>query len=238
MKITIINGNEKKGVTFKLKEIFLKCFRENCEIIEFYLPKDCPTFCHGCTNCFKKGENNCPNNAYLTPIRNAILNADLLIFSSPTYVLHTTGAMKSFLDQMAFLFMPHRPHPAMFKKRAVIITQCLGLGAKSAARDIQDSLSWWGISKINVFKTNLVKDISWENLTEHKQKKITKKIERLAYKYARIHYGKPAHTNLKVKLRFYMCRIIQKFILKKQESLDSNYWLNQGWLGKKRPWKR
>jgi len=37
--------------------------------------------------------------------------------------------------------MPHRPYPAMFSKRAFIISQCLGAGAKSAAKDISDSLS-------------------------------------------------------------------------------------------------
>lgn len=55
MKITVINGTEKHGVTYKLKELFLQKFRSVAEITEFYLPKDCPSFCAGCTNCFMRG---------------------------------------------------------------------------------------------------------------------------------------------------------------------------------------
>ena len=47
MKITVINGCEKKGVTYRLKEAFLDSFRNDAEITEFYLPRDCPNFCAG-----------------------------------------------------------------------------------------------------------------------------------------------------------------------------------------------
>ncbi len=239
MKIAVINGTEKKGVTFKLKEMFLEPFRGNAEILEYYLPKDFGAFCAGCTTCFVKGENNCRNSSYSKPIREAIENADLLVFTTPAYVMHTTGAMKSFLDHMAFRWMPHRPYPAMFSKRAVIISQCLGAGAKSAAKDIKDSLSWWGISKIEIFTANLMSNIVWDKLPQKKQDKITKKIKRHSNKIARINYQKPAHTKIKTKLKFYMCRMIQKSIYKNQvESLDCKYWIEQGWLAKQRPWKR
>jgi len=56
MKITVINGTEKHGVTYRLKEIFLSEFKGKADITEYYLPKDCPDFCIGCTNCFFKGE--------------------------------------------------------------------------------------------------------------------------------------------------------------------------------------
>lgn len=238
IKITVINGTEKKGITYKLKELFLERFRDSADISEFYLPKDLPAFCSGCTACFLTGEDNCKNSNYLKPLREAIENADLLVFASPAYVMHTTGAMKSFLDHMAFRWMPHRPYPAMFSKRAVIITQCIGAGAKSSAKDIKDSLSWWGISKIKIFTTNLISDIFWDNLPQKKQIKITKKIKRLSHKFAKINYKKPAHTKLKIKFKFYLCRIIQKSVGKKQESFDGNYWAQQGWLGKRRPWKK
>ena len=44
MKITVINGTEKHGVTYNLKETFLKPFRGKADITEFYLPKDGPGF--------------------------------------------------------------------------------------------------------------------------------------------------------------------------------------------------
>lgn len=42
MKITVINGTEKHGVTYRLKEMFLAPFKEHAEIMEYYLPRDCP----------------------------------------------------------------------------------------------------------------------------------------------------------------------------------------------------
>lgn len=239
MKIAIINGTEKKGVTYRLKEMFLDQFRGSAEISEFYLPKDFPAFCAGCTTCFVKGEDKCQNIQHSKIIREAIENADLLVFTSPAYVMHTTGAMKSFLDHMAFRWMPHRPHPKMFSKRAVVITQCLGAGAKSTAKDIKDSLSWWGVSMIGVFTTSLMVDISWDKLPQKKQIKITKKIQKFSNRFVKINYENPAHIKLKTKLKFYMCRMIQKSIYKKQgETLDCKYWIEQGWLSHKRPWKR
>ena len=53
MKITVINGTEKKGVTYKMKELFLEHLRDAAEITEFYLPRDCPAFCAGCIACFQ-----------------------------------------------------------------------------------------------------------------------------------------------------------------------------------------
>ena len=38
MKITVINGTEKHGVTYRMKEIFLEQFRDDSEITEYYLP--------------------------------------------------------------------------------------------------------------------------------------------------------------------------------------------------------
>ena len=239
MKVVVLNGTEKKGITFKIKEMFLEQFRDAADITEFYFPKDCPTFCLGCTACFHYGEDSCKNSEYSRPIREAIEQADLLVFATPAYVMHTTGAMKSFLDHMAFRWMPHRPHPAMFAKRAVIISQCLGSGSKSAAKDIKDSLSWWGISKIEIFTTSLMSDIVWDKLSRKKQIKITKGIKKVSNRFAKIKYNKPAHTKLKTKLRFYMCRMIQKSIRRKHaESLDCKYWTEHGWLANKRPWKR
>ena len=82
MKITVINGTEKHGVTYKLKEFFLDEFRDRAEITEFYLPKDCPNFCVGCTTCFLTDEHKCKDAEYVQKIEKALLTADLLVFTS------------------------------------------------------------------------------------------------------------------------------------------------------------
>jgi len=185
-----------------------------------------------------RGENNCKDYAYVNAIEKSLLQADLIVMTSPAYVMHATGAMKAFLDHFGYRWMPHRPAAEMFSKRAVIITQCLGAGAKSTAEDIKHSLSWWGISKIGVFKGALMSDILWDKLSEKKRRKLTKGINKLARKFAKINYSKPAHTKLITKIKFSFCRIIQKKVRKSVGGLDSEYWFNNGWLAKNRPWKR
>lgn len=238
MNITVINGTEKHGVTYRLKEMFLAEFRNKANITEYYLPKDCPSFCTGCLSCILKGENTCKDAEYIGKIDKSLLEADLLVMTSPAYVFHATGAMKAFLDHFAYHWMSHRPAPEMFGKRAVIITQCLGSGAKSAAKDIKNSLSWWGISKIGIFTGALMSDIVWEKLSQKKQAEFTRKIQRLSSKFAHIDYTKPAHTNLITKFKFFACRMMQKSIHKSDpEYLDGKYWAEQGWLDSGRPWK-
>lgn len=237
MEITVINGTEKQGVTYRLKEIFLERFRGKAEIREFYLPKDCPAFCSGCIGCMLKGEQNCKDAGYIQKIAASLLASDLILMTSPAYVMHATGAMKALLDHFAYLWMPHRPAPEMFTKRAVIITQCLGAGAESTAKDIKHSLSWWGISKISVFTGKLMEDVVWERLAEKKRMELTKKMDRLSEKFSRIDYEKPAGVNGVTRMKFFICRMMQKTSLKKHpESLDGRYWEKQGWLGQVRPW--
>lgn len=238
MRIIVINGTEKHGVTYRLKELFLQNF-QSANIVEFYLPRDCPSFCLGCTSCFVKGENNCKDFAYINEIDNSLVESDLIVMTSPAYVMHATGAMKALLDHFGYRWMPHRPAPEMFGKRAVIITQCLGAGAKSTAKDIKQSLSWWGISKIGIFKGVLMSDITWDKLSEKKRKKLTTKINKLAIRFSKINYAKPAHTTLITKIKFKFCRLIQKKVRKNGVAgLDNEYWDKNGWLGKSRPWKR
>lgn len=237
MNITVINGTEKRGITYRLKELFLAEFQECANITEYELPKDCPNFCSGCFNCILKGENTCKDGDYIEKIDRSLLKADLIVMTSPAYVFHVTGAMKALLDHFAYRWIPHRPAPEMFGKRAVIITQCLGAGASSAAKDIKHSLSWWGISQIWVFSGALMDDVVWEKLSEKKQAELTGKVKKLSQSFARIEYGKPARTNLITKLKFSICRFMQRSLHKNDpEYLDGRYWAEQGWLGRARPW--
>ena len=146
--------------------MFLAEFKDKANITEYYLPKDCPSFCTGCLSCTLKGESTCKDAEYIGKIDKSLLEADLIVMTSPAYVFHATGAMKAFLDHFAYRWIPHRPAPEMFGKRAVIITQCLGSGTKSAAKDMKHSLSWWGISKIGIFTGALMSDIVWEKLSQ------------------------------------------------------------------------
>lgn len=238
MKITVINGTEKHGITYRLKEMFLEPFKDKAEITEFYLPKDGPGFCIGCTQCFLTYQDRCKDAACVQKIEKAMLEADLLVFTSPSYVMHITGAMKALLDHFGYRWMPHRPLKEMFGKRAVIITQALGAGEKSAAKDIKDSLSWWGISYIKNSHFKLMSEIHWDKLPEKKRAAMTKGMASMARKFSAIDYSKPAHTNLITKAKFYVVRMMQTDLGKDNpEYTDYKYWKANGWLDKVRPWK-
>ena len=239
MKITVINGTEKHGVTYRMKEIFLEQFRDNAEIMEYYLPKDGPGFCTGCTACFRNNPNLCRDAEKVQKIEKSLLEADLLVFTSPAYVFHTTGAMKALLDHFGYRWMPHRPAKEMFGKRAVIITQCLGAGGRSTAKDIKDSLSWWGISTIKILSFKLMSEIDWNKIDENRKAFFQKKLSSAARKIHAINYDKPGHTNVIVKAKFYMVRKLQTGLGKQDpEYTDFKYWNENGWIGKERPWKQ
>jgi multimeric flavodoxin WrbA len=239
MKITVINGTEKRGVTYRLKEIFLDELRDGAEITEFYLPKDCPNFCTGCTTCFLKDEHMCKDAEYIRKIEKALLSADLLVFATPAYVFHATGAMKAMLDHFGYRWMPHRPAKEMFGKRAVIITQCLGAGGMSTAKDIKDSLSWWGISYIRKCTFKLMSDIKWDKIPKKKRDSMARKLKSLARKMLSIDYSKPAHTGLRTKTKFLAVRMMQTALGKTDpEYTDYKYWKANGWIDNIRPWKQ
>ncbi len=239
MKIVVINGTQKHGITYRLKEIFLEPFRNSAEITEFVLPKDCPSFCYGCTNCFIKGEHSCKDYACVSIIEKSVLEADLLVMTSPAYAMHVTGAMKALLDHLCYRWISHRPAAEMFGKRAVIITQCLGSGARATANDIKHSLSWWGISDIGVFCGALYEDVVWERLSEKRRKRLADGITRLSRRYARKDYSRPARTGPAVRMRFMFTRLLQKRLLKRGlETLDGKYWKENGWLDGARPFTR
>ena len=238
MKITVINGTEKHGITYRLKELFLEQFNGKAEITEFYLPKDGPGFCSGCTTCFLKDQHLCKDAERVQKIEKAMLEADLLVFTSPSYVMHVTGAMKAMLDHFGYRWMPHRPAKEMFGKRAFIITQSLGAGEKSSARDIKDSLSWWGISYIRNCHFKLMSDVIWDRIPEKKRSELTKGIVSAGKKFARIDYSKPAHTGIIAKAKFYIVRMMQTGLGKDNpEYADYKYWKANGWIDKVRPWK-
>ena len=238
MKITVINGTEKHGVTYRMKEMFLEEFKNDAEITEYYLPKDCPNFCVGCTTCFLKDEHLCKDAEYIQRIERSLLEADLLVFTSPAYVFHATGAMKAMLDHFGYRWMPHRPAKEMFGKRAVIITQCLGSGAKSTAKDIKDSLSWWGVTAIKTISFKLMADIDWNKIDEKKKEGFRKKLTSLSKKMHNIDYSKPARAGLMAKAKFMVVRMLQTSLGKQDpEYTDYKYWKENGWIDKVRPWK-
>ena len=233
MKTVIVYGIEHKGCTYNVINLLKKHLNINeSDLTEYFLPKDMPHFCIGCNNCFAKGEEFCPHQEVITPIKNALLNADLLIFTSPVYVRHVTGQMKAFLDHFAFQFMVHRPNKEMFSKTAFIVSIGTGAGMNSTINEIKISLKWWGISKIFKFGYG-INVLTWDEISNKNKLKIENKIKKVSTKIkSNINKFK---IGLYTKGIFYICRYIQKKLA--LTFYDKEYWEKHGWLGKNRPWK-
>jgi Multimeric flavodoxin WrbA len=202
------------------------------EITEYFFPRDFAPFCTGCANCITKSETLCPHYALLKPITEAIDEADVLIFASPVYVMHASGAMKSFLDHYGYRFMLHRPERRMFSKQAVCIATAAGDGTKSAVRDMADSLYYWGAAKIYTYG-KIVRALSPEGVTEKMWAEIDRDTTRLASRIRRS--AARVRPGVKTKAYFMLMRFLQLSIMKKEA--DVAYWKQQGWDGAGRPWK-
>lgn len=230
MKITVINGQSHKGSTYHIGKMLAD--KLGGEVTEYFLPKDFGDMCIGCTACILKSEQLCPHYQRLEKLTNAIDEADVLIFTSPVYVYHVTGAMKSFLDHYGYRWMVHRPEKKMFSKQAVCISTAAGAGTKSTNKDIADSLFFWGVPKVYKYGVN-VRAMSYSRISDKTKAEIDKKTTDIANKI-KAKNGR-VKVGLKTKGFFEIMRMIQH--KSGWNEADTDYWHNKGWDGKKRPWK-
>lgn len=230
MKITVVNGQSHKGSTYHIGKMLAD--KLGGEVTEYFLPKDFGDMCIGCTACILKSEQLCPHYQRLEKLTNAIDEADVLIFTSPVYVYHVTGAMKSFLDHYGYRWMVHRPEKKMFSKQAVCISTAAGAGTKSTNKDIADSLFFWGVPKVYKYGVN-VHAMSYSRISDKTKAEIDKKTTDIANKI-KAKNGR-VKVGLKTKGFFEIMRMIQH--KSGWNEADTDYWHNKGWDGKKRPWK-
>ena len=229
MIITAIHGQNHKGSTYNIASLLISSLGDN-EVHEFFLPRDLDHFCTGCYRCIKD-ESECPFFKDKDRIMRSVLQSDLLIFTTPTYCLRASAPMKSFLDLTFSYWISHRPRKAMFSKKAVVISTAAGAGAKTAGKDITTALFYMGIPYIKTY-CKAIQASCWDEVKPDRKEKIRNDMERLA--------GKIKSSKIRVGIRtrffFSMMRMLQIKDMAAGE-YDKRYWEEQGWLGKKRPWK-
>ncbi|MBS6183177.1 NAD(P)H-dependent oxidoreductase [[Clostridium] innocuum] len=231
MKVTLLHGQNHRQSSWHAAHLLLE--QLPVEVLhEFYLPKDMPHFCCGCYRCMELGEDFCPHTAYMAPIMKAMKEADLLIFTTPTYCLRTSGSMKAFLDHCFLNFVVHRPLPSMYHKQAVIIACGAGSGMKKAAKDIRTSLTGWGITHISSYGFRSMAT-TWEAVPENNKRRLTTDLAKLASRIKQKQHHK--RISWKQKLLFHAMRQMQKHGMGAGE-LDYQYWKERDWLGCSRPW--
>lgn len=228
MKIVIIHGQSHKGSTYHIANIVAE--KIGGEKKEFFLPRDFGELCVGCTSCFMESETKCPHYEKLTPITEAMDEADVIILASPVYVYHATGAMKAFLDHYGYRWMVHRPSEVMFKKQGVCISTAAGAGMKSTNKDMLDSLFFWGVAKRYQYGL-AVSAVDWNSVSEKKKKAAHKATTKIANKILR--NSKNVKPGLKTKGFFWIMHFMQRNGF---NQVDADYWKEKEWTGKQRPW--
>ena len=239
MNIVVITATEQKGCTFSMKEMFLAAMGEGHNITEYILPRDCPVFCTGCKVCFYSDISRCPNSKYTVPIWAGILEADLIVIASPTYVFHVTAQLKALLDHFATKWMAHSPEKQMFSKQAVVITNAIGQGMGKTARDIKDSLDFWGIARVYVIKQALFQ-AKWDNVDQKQKEAFGFRCKSISKKIKAQKIVKP---RLKIKVLFFIMKFAQIMIDKserkagRKRTKDYLHWKENGWINGKKPWR-
>lgn len=235
MKVTIIHGQSHKGITYTITHTVLKyLISQEDECKEFFLPKDGPEFCIGCNQCFIKGEEHCPSAKQMEPIAKAIEWADIIILDSPNYVMNMSGGMKNLMDHLAYRWVTHRPHDSMFHKVGITISSSAGAPAVSVVKSMAKQLKWMCCPKVYLFPfTSYAMTVS-----EMKPEKRAK-MERKAKKIARDVKNRAKHpyTSQRSKIQFMIFRKMQSSPDAAWNPTDRDWWVNQGWTKKVRPWK-
>lgn len=229
MKTVLIHGQNHKGSSYHIGRMLAEQFPQS-EMSEFFLPKDLEHFCIGCYACIRN-EEKCPFYGEKKRIMDEIETADLLIFTTPTYCLRASAPMKTFMDLTFTYWMSHRPRRCMFSKKAAVISTAAGAGMRSATKDIQTALFYWGIPYIKEYGV-AVQAMSWEQVSDQKKDRIKRDIEKLANKISK---NQNPRAGIKTRFVFGVMRMMQNKGLGSSPE-DKEYWKTNGWLDKKRPW--
>lgn len=238
MKIVMVHGSPRKGNTYLAAQLFLDEMKRLGSVSsrEFFLPQDLPEFCRGCAVCILKSEELCPHARYVQPVLQAMLEADALIFTTPVFVLSESGGMKAFLDHFGFLFLPHRPRPEMFRKKAFLLSTTAGAGTRSAMKPIAESLRFWGVNRIFT-RGFALHEISWNKMPEKRRAAFERRIRADAGRFYRETTGGTIRRPyFKIQFMFQFCkRLIRSY---PEDNADRRYWRAQGWLEKGSPFRR
>lgn len=231
MKIVMIHGQNHKGSTWNIGNLLVQRIQGENEVKEYFLPRDLNHFCTGCFACLEARER-CPYWQEKAPIQQDLLDADLLIFTSPNYCMMPSAPMKAFLDLFFTNWMSHKPLPEMFSKGAVVISTAAGAGAKNTVKLIGNNLTNWGIPQVHSYAA-VVNAMNWGMVPPRKKVKIEKDMDKLARKLSR---SGRVPVGIRTRFLFWFYGGMQKAGWGASPE-EKQYWIENGWLSGGKPWK-
>jgi multimeric flavodoxin WrbA len=162
-----------------------------------------------------------------------MLASDLVVLTSPVYGLDVAAPMKALIDHLCFMWMSHRPDPAMFDKLGLVISTTAGMGAGRTAKTMRLSLRYWGVKKSFSF-AKAVAALRWEDIPENKRTGIEKSAEVLAARIAAAAGDiRKVRKPLFRSFLFRMMAGMQKS--NNWNPADRSHWERQGWLAGGKP---
>jgi multimeric flavodoxin WrbA len=228
----MINGQNHKGSTYNIGKVLIDHLGSDHDVKEFFLPQELNHFCLGCYSCIED-ETKCPFFSEKREIMKEVEQAELLIFTTPNYCMAPSAPLKAFIDLTFTYWMSHKPRACMFHKKAVVLSTTAGMGTAQAMKPVKRTLTYWGVPYIKSYGIS-VQAMNWNGVSEKKKLKISKDMKALAEKL--ISKGQP-RVGLKTKLMFTMFSAMQKADMGSSVT-EKEYWENQNWIGKGRPWKK
>lgn len=201
------------------------------DVKEFFFPKDLDHFCLGCYKCIEDAAA-CPFYDEKKVILDAVKAADLLVITTPTYCMHVSAPLKTFIDLTFDYWMVHKPHKCMFSKRAVVVSTSAGAGTGGAIKDVCDALLYLGVPSV-IRYGKPVQAMNWNSVKDKIKERIERDTSRIAKKLGS---NKKPRVGIKTRFLFNMMGMLQKNGMGSSPS-EKEYWEKQGWLDGKRPWK-
>lgn len=230
MRVVIIYGSPRKGITFEFAKIIKNEMKKygDVDFDEVFLPDDAPCFCKGCFNCFSLGEDKCPDANYIQPIVGKMDGADGFIFTTPVYSLQISAALKSLFDHLSYCYLIHKPR--FFDKKAMVISATAGAGVDSCLKYVKKNLKFWGLSKVfTVGKA--VNAAYWQDIPQKLKDGAIFDLKKKAIKFYLEIKSKKIHNPTFMQTIMYYIGLGFSMGSEKANS-DRVYWENNGWLKK------
>ena len=228
MKIAIFYGTPRKGSTYYAASVFKDEMQkhDSVKFSEFFLPAALPEFCTGCALCHSAGNKECPHERYVTPILEAVIKADALVFTTPHYgACDMPASMKTLFDHLDFLTLNVSPRSELFAKKAFILTT--GAGSAAALKIIKKALRHWGVNRVRSCGVRLFAD-NWKVMPEKRRQSREKSIRRSTRGFYRAKAGIPHPVSF---LYYYA----SKFVLRKfvgEGNYPYEWWKEKGYFDK------
>ena len=229
MKVAVFYGSPRKGNTYKATGIFLDELSKKGDVhcTEFFFPKSLPELCTGCQLCLGNPREICPHSQHVSPIYEAIMEADALVFTTPHYgACSMSSCMKNLLDHLDFLTLTVAPRAGVFSKKAFIITT--GSGSTAAIKPIAKYLRNWGVNRVKSFGVRMFSN-EWRSMPQKRQDALDKQLRRKAIRFYRAKKGLP---HISTVIMYYMSAVILKRFVG-EGAYPFEYWKENGYFTKR-----